>query len=87
MAFRVKRTSFDFLATNYASKSPKIQILPEGFDRSHILAQPDDKRNFIERWYLSLQGEDAPNTSGSKVEPNFSAELAYRYDWVHSASQ
>lgn len=82
MSVRVKRTSFDFLARNYATASPEIEILRDGYDRSMILAQPSYKKNFIERWYISLQGEDTPTTSGASVEPDKPTDLVFRYDWA-----
>ena len=82
MAVRVMRTSFDFLAKNYATSSPQIELLGQNFDRSTVRAQPQCKENFVERWYLSLQGEEAPATSSAQVCEDKSKEKIYRYDWA-----
>lgn len=83
MAIRIKRKIFDFLAKDYMTTSPHVQILPEGFDTSTIQAQPEDKRNFIQRWYLSLQGDDNPMVSRTTFSQEGKAEQRiYRYDWA-----
>jgi len=82
MPVRVKRNHFDFLAKNYTATSPEIDILKAGFDRSKIRAQPDYEENFIQRWYLSLQGDDTPTTSSARIDQSGSSDRIYRYDWA-----
>ena len=83
MATQIKRKVFDFLAKNYKTSSCNIEILSEEPNPQNIRAQPDDKSNFIQRWYLSLQGEDNPIFSKTVVyQQNPVEQHIYRYDWV-----
>lgn len=83
MAVRIKRRIFDVLVKEYKSASPSVEILTESASVSKIKAQPHDKRNFVQRWYLSLQGDDSPITSETILSQNDgSNQHIYRYDWV-----
>lgn len=83
MSTRIKRKVFDFLAENYKTTAPKIHILSQDFDPTAIQAQPQHKENFIERWYLSLQGEEHPLFSRTTFpEENSKEQHIYRYDWA-----
>jgi hypothetical protein len=80
---------FDFLAEEYKSKSPRVKILSADLskttDLSEIKAQPDpdNKNNFVQRWYLSLQGEDSPITSETALSQEGGPDpRVYRYDWA-----
>ncbi|MDE2260230.1 MAG: hypothetical protein KGK17_07910 [Betaproteobacteria bacterium] len=83
MATRIKREVFDFLAKNYKTTSPQIDILSGGSDPSKIEAQPKNKKNCVQRWYLSLQGEENPIFSSTTFPQESSKEQRiYRYDWA-----
>jgi hypothetical protein len=87
MALRVRRKVFDFLAKNYDGPHSKLQILPKDFDHSKFEAQPKNTKNFIARWYLSLQGDDSPIVSSAIVsQENKSEQHIYRYDWAFGIS-
>ena len=83
MTTRIRRETFDFVATDYRTVSPKIEILGEGYDPAAIEAQPEYGDSFVQRWYLSLQGEDAPLFSDS-AHPD--RPRIYRYDWAFGIS-
>jgi hypothetical protein len=73
MAVQVSRKSLDFVALDYTSNKPQVQILP-GSEGSESLYKAWKKdKSFTMRCYMSLQGEDAP--------PLFATQL-YRYDWA-----
>jgi len=83
MSIRVKRTNLDFLVRDYKSAERRIEILPPGSAVSNHRAQPAHPDNFIQRWYLSLTGEDAPLVSKTEVSREKPSEQAvYRYDWA-----
>jgi hypothetical protein len=83
MATRIKREVFDFLAKDYTTTTPQVHILSGDFDPSTIQAQPQYKRNFVQRWYLSLQGEENPIFSRTTFTQESSKEQRiYRYDWA-----
>jgi hypothetical protein len=84
MATRIKREVIDFLAKDYKSTTPQVEILSGVFDPSKIKAQPQHKENFVQRWYLSLQGEESPVFSRTIFPQENSKEQQhiYRYDWA-----
>ncbi len=83
MTTRIKRTVFDFLAKDYTTTTPDVCILPDDFDHTAIKAQPQHKDSFIQRWYLSLQGEDSPLYSRTTLtKKNSTNQRIYRYDWA-----
>lgn len=78
MSTQIKRMVFDFLARDYKTISPIVQILSDG-----KYPPLEKKKEFIQRWYLSLQGEDNPiisRTTGS--QDTTTKQLIYRYDWA-----
>ena len=83
MTTRIRRETFDFVATDYRTASPKIEILGEGHNLAAIEAQPEYTDSFVQRWYLSLQGEDAPLFSDA-AQPD--RPHIYRYDWAFGIS-
>jgi len=83
MATVIKRRVFDFIAKDYGTTSPHVEILPDSFDTFDIQAQPEYKENFIQRWHLSLQGEANPVVSRTTVSQEVATDqLIYRYDWA-----
>ncbi|HZR27563.1 MAG TPA: hypothetical protein VFA71_02185 [Terriglobales bacterium] len=83
MAERIKRKIIDFVANDYKTVNRHTEILTEKSDLSKIGAQPENKNNFIQRWYLSLQGEDTPVVSAGAFSHESKAEQRiYRYDWA-----
>ncbi|MFA6922058.1 MAG: hypothetical protein WC216_09465 [Gallionella sp.] len=83
MATRIIRDVFDFLAKNYTTTTPEVNILPDGFNPSTVKAQPDHQDSFVQRWYLSLQGEETPLFSQTTlVQDNAKEQRIYRYDWA-----
>ncbi len=84
MTVQIRRRVFDFLAKDYQSKTPKVQLLPDGPPSP---ATPESRAKLgtqcVMRWYLSIQGEDSPVIS----QMLFSQDAAlkqpiYRYDWA-----
>jgi hypothetical protein len=83
----VKRSVIDFRAKNYAQRNRTVEILDSipvsGNEDKAVDDQRTDKDQFIQRWYLSLQGEDTPmvccvpNRYAPAKEP-----IIYRYDWT-----
>jgi hypothetical protein len=83
MATRIKKNVFDFLVKEYKTKSRQVEILPKTTNLSNVKALPDYKDNFLERWYLSIQGEDNPTFSNTVSSPkNAEEQHVYRYDWT-----
>ncbi len=83
MAVRIKRRIFDVQVKDYKSASPSIEILTESPSPSKIKAQPHDKHSFVQRWYLSLQGDDSPINSETILSQNDGPnQRIYRYDWA-----
>jgi hypothetical protein len=83
MATQIKKKVFDFLVKDYKTTSRHVEILSEEPNPKIIKAQPDDKSNFIQRWYLSLQGEDNPFFSSTTISQESATEQhIYRYDWA-----
>jgi hypothetical protein len=81
MAVQIKRQVLDFLAKDYLTNSPEVQLLPNWPPSSKSQAELGTR--CIMRWYLSLQGEDAPFTSQLAFSQDSSAqESIYRYDWA-----
>lgn len=81
MTVQVRRKTFDFLADDYKTEKPKVQLLPEG--PSSLKSKGKLKTDCIMRWYLSLQGEDKPTASQTlflKDAPT--QQYIYRYDWA-----
>jgi len=79
MSTQIKRTVFDFLAINYTTTSPSVRVLKEG-----NYPTPKKGNEFIQRWYLSLQGENNPlvsRTTGSQ-DSTTEQQMVYRYDWA-----
>lgn len=83
MTTQIKRKVFDFLAKNYTSKYPGVQLLSVNPDP--VIgkeAYPALKgEEFIQRWYLSLQGEDHPVVTTGAKESGAEQRLV-RYDWA-----
>lgn len=93
MAIRIRRQTFDFLAKDYKTRNRSVEILHEDFDRSNIDARRDDKKNkvesnnFVQRWYVGLQGEDSPLVSSALASGKAEGEpLIYRYDWAYGVT-
>lgn len=84
MTTRIRREIFDFVAKHYQTTRPEIDILEDGFSPAAIEAQPQHHHSFVQRWYLSLQGEDSPLFSNS--EPDAEQLRIYRYDWAFGIS-
>jgi hypothetical protein len=85
MAVQISRKVIDFFVNNYKEKSRSVTILPSQFDHSKCKARPEagGPSNFIERWYMSLQGEGTPVFSGNEyAQENAAALHIYRYDWA-----
>jgi hypothetical protein len=95
MAIQVKRTYLDFVARNYTSRNPEVELVAEspGVSGEGTQAQytvhRDDRHGsaFTLRCYLSLQGEDSPSVTApdqqSSKSPVLPAEpTVYRYDWT-----
>lgn len=81
MAVQTKRQVLDFLTKDYQTNSPKVQLLPNWPPSSKIQAGLGTQ--CIMRWYLSLQGEDAPFTSQMVFSQDSSMQQTiYRYDWA-----
>src|SRR5438105_1624401 len=78
----LSRTTFDFLAENYKQAEPRVTILPPTTDYRQLRAQPAHNASFVQRWYLSLQGEQQPLISSMAVAPDGSNQKIYRYDWA-----
>ena len=83
MTTRIRRETFDFVAKDYRTVCPEIEILDQGYDPASIEAQPEYTDSFVQRWYLSLQGEDTPLFSDSAHRDQ--AHI-YRYDWAFGIS-
>ena len=87
MGTQVKRMCFDFLAKDYTNTAPDVLILTEGFDPAAVKAQPEYEGSFVQRWYLSLQGEVSPQfTRTTTSQKNVSDQHIYRYDWAFGIS-
>lgn len=83
IAVRVSRQDFDFVAKGYKTKEWSTDILSASPDPSKVKAQPNDKNNFVQRWYLSVQGEESPVISSAAVSKAAPTEQhIYRYDWA-----
>jgi hypothetical protein len=81
MAAKTKRQVIDFLAKDYQTSNPKVQLLSDLTPSSN--SQADLGTQCVMRWYLSLQGEDAPFISRMVISPNSSIQQTiYRYDWA-----
>lgn len=81
MTVQIRRRVFDFLARDYYTNMPKVQILPD--DPPSPASQAQLGTKCVMRWYLSIQGEDSPAVS----QMVFSQDAAmkqpiYRYDWA-----
>jgi hypothetical protein len=82
MSAQIKRACFDFLARDYKTTRPSVRILSQVSDYPKKESLVSGKE-FIQRWYLSLQGEGEPvssiETSSGQVvgEPR-----VCRYDWA-----
>lgn len=81
MTVQIRRRVFDFLARDYYTNMPKVQILPD--DPPSPVSQAQLETKCVMRWYLSIQGEDSPAVS----QMVFSQDAAmkqpiYRYDWA-----
>ena len=82
MAVRITKRKFDFAARDYKTKDWSTEILSATSDLSKVEAQPGDKNNFVQRWYLSLQGEENPVISPALVSKGEAEQHIYRYDWA-----
>jgi hypothetical protein len=83
MATVIKSKVFDFVAYDYATTSPEVKILLPSDDISKVQAQPEDEKNFVQRWHLSIQGEANPIVSRTAAsQKGKSGEAIYRYDWA-----
>ena len=81
MTVQIRRRVFDFLAQDYRTNNPKVQLLPDGPPLPARRTQLGTK--CVMRWYLSMQGEESPAIS----QMVFSQDAAikqriYRYDWA-----
>jgi hypothetical protein len=92
MTIQVKRTYIDFIARDYTTTSPVVQIVSGGpessIEQSHAGYAPWKKeKTFTLRCYLSLQGEDNPaappnRPSSPETPPTGTEQMIYRYDWA-----
>src|SRR2546425_577311 len=90
MSTKIKRSVFDFCATDYAKKSRSVEILtsipvpiPIPSATSTGGDQRSNRNQFIQRGYFSLQGEDAPNISRLPDSHDLAQQpIVYRYDWA-----
>lgn len=83
MATQIKRKVFDFHAFDYKSDDRNIVILKDTPNPKSVSAQPHNENNFIQRWYLSFQGDDSPAFSTTAVTQDGTvAQRIYRYDWT-----
>jgi len=92
MAIQIKRMYLDFIARDYATNHPRLEILSGGRKPlgggapAGYLAWVKGKE-FTLRCYLSLQGEDGPmgvckTESPEGVPSNCAEQTVYRYDWA-----
>lgn len=82
MATQIKKSDFDLLVKNYKTQNRKIIILNRG-QPPEVAAQPNNKSNFVQRWYFSLQGEDRPMFSEATFsQKKLNQQRIYRYDWA-----
>jgi hypothetical protein len=76
MTVQTSRKSLDFVALDYSSNRPRVQIIPAS--TAEALEPPfkawKKDKCFTLRCYMSLQGEDSPLLSA--------APQLYRYDWA-----
>jgi hypothetical protein len=92
MAVQIRRKCFDFVAREYASKHPGVEVVSgtpgaSGQQADEGYAQYKKNEAFTLRCYLSLRGEANPVVySGSQPSPQAFAPAAdatiYRYDWA-----
>ena len=90
MSTTIKRSVLDFCATDYTTKDHKVKILnslpkpyiPQGLSKNPNADQRDPAKDneFIQRWYLSLQGEGTPLFSATDAAEG--GQKIYRYDWT-----
>lgn len=78
MSTQIKRMVFDFLARDYKTSNPTWELISNGNYPPFV-----KNKQFIQRWYLSLQGEDNPTISRTIGSQDTKTEqLIYRYDWA-----
>lgn len=83
MATSIRKSVLTVFAENYKSAEHEVSVLPPGTDYSNIQAQPKYPHNFIQQWYLSLQGEVSPSLSETQVSSDGQGKIQiYRYDWA-----
>lgn len=81
MAVQIRRRTLDFLAKDYRTNNPTVQLLPDGPPLS--ASQAEHGTQCLMRWYLSLQGEDSPSTSQMVASQDIvTQQPIYRYDWA-----
>ncbi len=81
MTVQSKRQVIDFLAEDYQTNRPKVRVLPHWPPAAKDQAELGTK--CIMRWYVSLQGENAPCTSPlAAVQDTPTPPSIYRYDWA-----
>jgi len=84
VSVQIKRMYLDFIAREYATTHPEVQVLSETSKSqtgSGYVPWKKDKA-FSLRWYLSLRGETKPRASSSVI----GKEVIYRYDWAFGIS-
>lgn len=95
MSVAVCRRCFDFIAREYQSTDRTVSILAEDDGcpaKDPRQARPDvyphqlAKGEFIQRWHLSLHGEERPFLSESGVAAGRADQHVYRYDWAFGFS-
>ncbi len=80
MPVRVRRETLDFIARDYLSKAPRVELCSEASLASYT---PEAlEKACVQRWYISLQGEDRPRLSQLALgEDGKTGQHLYRYDW------
>lgn len=87
MGTQIKRKVFDFFAADHTTEHPDVQVLytdPAPVpDRALPPYASLKKGDCVQRWHLSLRGEDNPMVSSTRTSPEADADQAiYRYDWT-----
>jgi len=81
MTVQSKRQVIDFLAEDHQTNNPKVRILQDWPAAAKNLAGGGTR--CIMRWYVSLQGENAPLVSPLAALQDAPAPPSiYRYDWA-----
>ena len=85
MSIKIKRADFDFLAKDYKTDNPDIQILKLFSEENSEENYPsyDKEKDFIQRWHLSIQGEENPTISRTTGSLDTTTDTwIYRCDWA-----